>query len=827
MILAPSVHVNPRLRPNDSRWELALRYIAATAATLLAIAGAQLRTPNALIWILTALTLVGVPVSLYFRLGGMRLGRFVVPRPLLNSATVIASFVAAFFLVILPLRASFGPVLDGEPVDFLTRFGNGEPVGALMQLFLIFAAFRSFAIISDKDATLTTVPSFSVLLLMIPLHQGIEVVLYFIVWTFVAATLFALDQRAEVRIGVSATVPAIVAGQDVRLGARSLATILCTSLLAALGVSFFLASRNPEDRSTTETAVTALATRLTNLALTLPEVSVNSGPERQIDFKNGPNLPSRAPLWRVEGMTFNQRPVFPAYWRMFTLSTYSGASWLQTKTKISRVTRTQLSEDRFPLSRLFGLNGSSGDGSRRGGTDTARRRDRFSQRGFGSGFGGFDQSGRRNVVIGSRARVGYDMELRDPIGARQFDNSGVLVLQTITSMMPNIGFVPVLPPVRVVRIRDGQEKDIRLRGDGAIDVGVLQIGQTLRVLSDVPPLAEYGVPGKTPPMKRASAAQVAASGIAIPASDRALNLRLPKTVPARVRQLSGQILKRINPQASNYAKASRLALSIQQDAIYTLRPPAIPEGRDATDFFLFEGRKRGYCTYFAGALTVLCRAEGIPARVVSGFTGLDWQGPEAGILREGNAHAWTEVWVDGFGWALVDATPAGDRGDNSPTWLESWSDIFSSTLDNATMWLGEHHIALALAILPLFCLAIIGGGRGRRLLSWRWKPSRDDDFERRAVAQTYRRTARALARKFRPKTPSETPDEWLQSGAGSFDKPDVEALRRLTALYLAARYDPARLPSGSAALARATAASITWKRVQRAPGGLDLMRREL
>ncbi len=835
MLLAPSVQLSARTDAHQSRWELGLRYGAATAATLLAIAGAQLQISSFFSGILALITLIGVPVSLWLRLSGMRVGSYVVPRPLLNSLTVLGSFGAAFYFVFLPMSDFFGPLLSGHTSPtFWMSFGGGEPITALMQLFLLFAAFRSFAIISDKDATLTTVPSFSVLLLMIPIHRGVEVVVYFVAWTFVAATLLALDHRSEVREGVSATIPAIIAGQDVRLGARSLTTILGISLAAATGISIFLASRDPEERSVTESAITALATRLTNMALRLPEVSTNGGPERQIDFKNGPSLPSRAMLWQVEANTLDRQQVRPAYWRMFTLSNYNGVSWTQSKVKTTRVPSQSLDwrqllsrhqSDIYPTggngsnSNSGNRGGGSGNPSDRGGdrkpsAEAVKRDQEQRPRRERNDQNRIDGGARQQPLLSRFSDASYDLESANKPSARQFAKSGVVVRQNVTSMVPNIGFLPLLPGVFALRIPEDTPKEIRFRSDDAIDIGVVKIGQRVPVFSEVPPLSDYGIKSPPPPSRRLSAAQIAASGLALSAQERAADLRLPATVPARVRALGTKWLGRVSASASNYSKAQRLALAIQQDATYTLRPPAIPEGRDATDFFLFEGNKRGYCTYFAGALTVLCRSQGIPARVVSGFAGMDWSGSEAGLLREGNAHAWTEVWVEGFGWVVVDATPADERGDNAPTWIESWVDWTSSHVGASVLWLGNQKSLLGIGALALLAAWFTLRSRSRRLGRGKWHPSREADFERRAVAQIYRRAARQMARKFRPKSPWETPDEWLQSCASELSMADTEALRRLTALYLAACYGGRELPRGSARLASQTAGSLAWKRVK-------------
>ena len=87
---------------------------------------------------------------------------------------------------------------------------------------------------------------------------------------------------------------------------------------------------------------------------------------------------------------------------------------------------------------------------------------------------------------------------------------------------------------------------------------------------------------------------------------------------------------------------------------YTLRPP--PLGRHSVDEFLFDTR-RGFCEHFAAAFTVLMRAAGVPARVVTGYQGGEIN-PVDGtlVVRQSDAHAWAEVWLEGRGWARVDPT---------------------------------------------------------------------------------------------------------------------------------------------------------------------------
>jgi hypothetical protein len=95
---------------------------------------------------------------------------------------------------------------------------------------------------------------------------------------------------------------------------------------------------------------------------------------------------------------------------------------------------------------------------------------------------------------------------------------------------------------------------------------------------------------------------------------------------------------------------------------YTLEPGALPR-QAPLDHFLFESRV-GFCGHYASAFTTLMRAAGVPARVVSGYRGGQWVQPLGGIgyldLRQADAHAWSEVWIQGEGWRRVDPTPWAD-----------------------------------------------------------------------------------------------------------------------------------------------------------------------
>src|SRR5690606_25772717 len=99
-----------------------------------------------------------------------------------------------------------------------------------------------------------------------------------------------------------------------------------------------------------------------------------------------------------------------------------------------------------------------------------------------------------------------------------------------------------------------------------------------------------------------------------------------------------------------------LRLFNTDDFYYTLEPPALAD--NAVDDFMFNTR-RGFCEHYASAFTLMMRAAGIPARVVTGYQGGEYNPMgEYLIVRQSDAHAWAEVWQPGRGWQRVDPTAA-------------------------------------------------------------------------------------------------------------------------------------------------------------------------
>jgi hypothetical protein len=108
--------------------------------------------------------------------------------------------------------------------------------------------------------------------------------------------------------------------------------------------------------------------------------------------------------------------------------------------------------------------------------------------------------------------------------------------------------------------------------------------------------------------------------------------------------------------ATNYDKMNLLKDYLVRFP-YTLLPQPVPEGVDFVDHFLFEAQE-GYCVYYASALAVMARCEGIPTRYVEGYITPEEPDEESGlyVVDSQLAHAWVEAYFEGFGWVPFEAT---------------------------------------------------------------------------------------------------------------------------------------------------------------------------
>jgi protein-glutamine gamma-glutamyltransferase len=130
------------------------------------------------------------------------------------------------------------------------------------------------------------------------------------------------------------------------------------------------------------------------------------------------------------------------------------------------------------------------------------------------------------------------------------------------------------------------------------------------------------------------------------------------TLPGNIHPKTRQLASRLRDEYKEPTLIAQAALEWLKNEpfIYTLRPPLITG--DMVDEFLFN-TQQGFCEHYAAAFTILMRAAGVPARVVTGY-----QGGEINpignylIVRQHDAHAWTEIWLEDKGWIRIDPTSA-------------------------------------------------------------------------------------------------------------------------------------------------------------------------
>ncbi len=134
------------------------------------------------------------------------------------------------------------------------------------------------------------------------------------------------------------------------------------------------------------------------------------------------------------------------------------------------------------------------------------------------------------------------------------------------------------------------------------------------------------------------------------AAERRLNLQLPPDNP-QLKAL-GKQWQTLSPEA---ARDAALQYFHTENFHYTLSPGRL-NGANRMDQFLFQTR-RGYCEHYAEAFTLLMRAAGIPARIVTGYQGGEVIGDYL-LVRQADAHAWSEIWIAKHGWVRVDPTAA-------------------------------------------------------------------------------------------------------------------------------------------------------------------------
>lgn len=243
---------------------------------------------------------------------------------------------------------------------------------------------------------------------------------------------------------------------------------------------------------------------------------------------------------------------------------------------------------------------------------------------------------------------------------------------------------------------------------------------------------------------------------------------------------------------------------------YTLEPEPLRDQQ--IDDFLFRTH-RGFCEHYAGSFVFLMRAAGVPARVVVGYLGGEVNAVSGDIIvRQSDAHAWAEVWLDGRGWVRVDPTaavapqrverglaaavPASEfrsRRAEEPSWLRSvrWGlDGLISGWNSWVLGYDRNRQARLFAWLGLDAAdprAVLWGVSGLFLLAalpllWQQRKPKPDP-----VQAQWQRLCDRLARHGCTRGPAEGPMAYAERAASQFPQA-AQALRNAAAGYVTLRY---------------------------------------
>lgn len=137
------------------------------------------------------------------------------------------------------------------------------------------------------------------------------------------------------------------------------------------------------------------------------------------------------------------------------------------------------------------------------------------------------------------------------------------------------------------------------------------------------------------------------------------NLSICLQIPEdRITDSTRKLVKEIVKDAeTDFEKALAIENHLRSNYKYNLNVEIIPENREFIDYFLFES-KEGYCTYYATAMAIMLRLEGIPTRYIEGYLARDLVEENVYEVKHSNAHTWIEAFIEPIGWMIFEPTPA-------------------------------------------------------------------------------------------------------------------------------------------------------------------------
>ena len=151
------------------------------------------------------------------------------------------------------------------------------------------------------------------------------------------------------------------------------------------------------------------------------------------------------------------------------------------------------------------------------------------------------------------------------------------------------------------------------------------------------------------------------------------------------KKISDLTKKIVRPQDTDLQKIVRIKNFLERNCKYSLKVDN-PQNRAPLDNFLFYERK-GHCVLFASAYTLMLRSVGIPARLVNGFAGGDYDLKKGVyVMKSSHAHAWTEIYFKNYGWVVHDPTP---EAENISPGVTDLVDFEEDTFEDVSTFISE------------------------------------------------------------------------------------------------------------------------------------------
>jgi transglutaminase-like putative cysteine protease len=240
------------------------------------------------------------------------------------------------------------------------------------------------------------------------------------------------------------------------------------------------------------------------------------------------------------------------------------------------------------------------------------------------------------------------------------------VNQVVQNYIPNTGFIYAAPELYYTDKQMIIESTRDEQGDELVTTTrsryVLRQGEIYNVSSRV---------------STADADTLRRAGTGYPEWVTTRYLQMPDSITDETIALAEEIA---SPFDNPFDKSIAIRDYLRNNITYNDQIPAPPERSEPIDHILFDTQE-GYCTYYASAMAIMLRSQGVPSRVVSGYAQGEFD-PETSSyrVRANNAHTWVEVYFPSYGWIQFEPTvsiPIVDRPESS-----GGGDAFASPVTN-------------------------------------------------------------------------------------------------------------------------------------------------